>query len=69
MNDTSGFYTYGTELNHAPTFVCAKLFELHRDLKDTYKYPVHDWYWFDSESEARAFFGLPEISINNNTTL
>jgi len=28
--------------------------------KDSYQYPVDGWYWFDSEEEARLFFGLTD---------
>ena len=47
-------------LRHGPNFV---LFhtgeELNIDLKDTYTYPIYDWYYFDSEELARIFFNLP----------
>ena len=26
--------------------------------KDTYNYPVHGWYYFDSDEYAYAFFGI-----------
>jgi hypothetical protein len=56
----SGFYAAsGNGVIHAPNRVCAPTFELHRDLKDTYTYPVGGWTWFDSEAEARIAFGLP----------
>ncbi len=28
---------------------------------ESYAYPVAGWHWFDTEAEARAFFGLPEV--------
>ena len=41
-------------------------YELKEELKDTYEYPVFGWRWFDSEEEAREFFGLPEIQEEDN---
>lgn len=32
---------------------------LQKENKDNYEYPVDGWYWFDTEEEAREFFGLP----------
>lgn len=52
-------------LLHGPTTVQFPIsidhHDLNRDEKDNYVYPVHDWYWFDTEDEARAFFGLPPV--------
>ena len=57
--NTQGFYMYdGTNLFHAPNFVTGIDIELNIDLKDTYTYPVNDWYYFDSEEEAKTFFNL-----------
>lgn len=33
--------------------------ELRVELKDTYTYPINDWYYFDTEKDARLFFNLP----------
>jgi len=30
---------------------------------DKYEYPVDNWYWFNSEEEAREFFNLPPLEI------
>jgi len=47
-------------LRHGPNYVIFPTGEeLNIDLKDTYTYPVNDWYYFDSEEEARIFFNLP----------
>jgi hypothetical protein len=56
--DTSGFYFYETEENafYAPHFVYAKDYELLREDHETYDYPVHGWYWFDTLKEAQKFF-------------
>lgn len=60
MEDTSGFYKLDGEiLLFGPHFVLNANYELYRDQHETYTYPVDGWYWFDSELEARIFFGLP----------
>jgi len=58
---TSGFYKKeNEELLHAPNFVIFPGgIELSIDQKDTFTYPVNDWYYFDSEELARIFFNLP----------
>jgi len=49
------------ELQEAPNFVYGPTYTLSKDEKDTYTYPTEGgWYWFNSEEEARTFFGLPE---------
>lgn len=60
--DTSGFYTVDADgvFHHAPNWVEAPGYELRRELKDTYTYPVSGWTWFDSVELARAAFGIPE---------
>lgn len=57
--DTSGFYSKdGENLLHAPNFVLGPFqrFELRRENKNEYNYPVEGWYWFSSETEAKKFF-------------
>jgi hypothetical protein len=61
MNDTSGFYKLDGDLLYAPNYVLNANYELYRELHETYTYPVDGWYWFDTEAEAREFFGLPPI--------
>ena len=58
---TPGFYKKeNQELLHGPNFVIFPTGEeLNIDLKDTYTYPIYDWYYFDSEEDARIFFNLP----------
>ena len=59
QENTSGFYKYeGEELTYAPNFVCAPSFEIFREQKDQYGYPIHGWYWFESKAEAEIFFGI-----------
>lgn len=66
----SGFYSLDTTIDengnpfnnllYAERFVAAPSYELRRELKDTYEYPVWNWYWFDSEEEAKAFFEITD---------
>jgi len=35
-------------------------YELRKETKDDYTYPVDGWYWFDSEGVARDHFGIYE---------
>lgn len=61
--DTSGFYkNEDGHLLTGPNYVLSGSYSLYRELKDTYTYPIGDWYWFDSIEEACLFFqiDLPE---------
>lgn len=61
MEDTSGFYFCDQcVLAFGPHFVENVHFQIYREQKDQYTYPVHGWYWFDSEDEARQFFNCPK---------
>ena len=68
ITDTSGFYKLQDEsfLLFGPNFVLNKDYELRRESRDR-SYPVDGWYWFDSDEQAREFFGLPSLKdqINN----
>ena len=65
MDRGSGFYKLdGNDLLHGPNFVLSGSYNLYADQKDSYIYPIGGWYWFDTETAARAFFGLPELQIN-----
>jgi len=56
----SGFYKLeSSNLIYAPNFVRNAEYDLFRENKDSYTYPVYGWYWFDSELEAKEFFGIP----------
>jgi len=55
----SGFYKKNPASDHllyGRFYVLNQSYELWRDEKDTYTYPVDGWYWFDSETEAELFF-------------
>ena len=58
MEDTSGFYKLDGDLLFGPNFVLNANYELRRETQEQHTYPVDGWYWFDSEGEARSFFGL-----------
>jgi hypothetical protein len=65
--DTSGFYKQDPEsgtLLHAPNFVYARDYELHRADHATYTYPVDGWYWFDTLKQAEAFFDTTDDEID-----
>jgi hypothetical protein len=68
---TSGFYKFDNELMYGPNYVLAPSFQLYRENKDEYEYPLDGWYWFDSEDEANRFFGIvPDLDTEKdiNTT-
>ena len=58
MEDTSGFYKLDGDLLFGPNFVLNANYELRPDMHDHYIYPIDGWYWFDSESQAKEFFGI-----------
>ncbi len=60
MEDTSGFYKLeNTQLLYGPSFIESFNYQLNRQYKNDYSYPIDGWYWFDSETEAKTFFNLP----------
>jgi hypothetical protein len=59
MENTSGFYKLDDELLYGPNFVLNANYELRKETHEQNVYPVDGWYWFNSEEEARVFFGLP----------
>ena len=58
MEDTGGFYKLDGELLFGPNFVLNQNYELYRETHADYTYPVDGWYWFDTEEQAKLFFGL-----------
>lgn len=61
MEDTQGFYKLdGDALLFGPNGVFSGDYNLTREDRASYSYPVDGWYWFDSEADARSFFNLPE---------
>jgi hypothetical protein len=57
--NTSGFYKLDKILLYGPNYVLNANYKLYCETYDQYQYPVDDWYWFDTEEEARLFFDLP----------
>ena len=43
-----------------PNFVLNANYELRRETKDNFDYPVDGWYWFDNEDDAYTFFNVPK---------
>ena len=64
MNNSSGFYKLDGELLHGPNFVLNANYELRKETHEQHTYPVDGWYWFDSESEARSFFGMEPVNTD-----
>ena len=58
MEDTNGFYKLDGELLFGPNFVLNQNYELYRETHADHTYPVDGWYWFDTEEQAKLFFGL-----------
>ena len=59
MEDTSGFYKLDGEiLLYAPNFVLNANYELRKETHTEHTYPIDGWYWFDTEQEAKDFFGI-----------
>ena len=56
MADTQGFYAVDSNnyLQYAPNAVDGPGFNLAKEDKDTYTYPVNGWSWFDTEEAAVA---------------
>ena len=44
-----------------PNFVLNINYELKKEKKDEYTYPVDGWYWFENEDEAKEFLGIEEL--------
>lgn len=55
-----GFYKREDEnLLYGPNFVVNANYEMYKEEKDSYTYPIDGWYWFDDETQARENLGLP----------
>jgi len=63
-----GFYKKSEEetLLEGPNKVLNKNFELYKEEKDNYEYPVDGWYWFDTREEALSFFEIIEENLEEN---
>lgn len=58
MEDTSGFYKQEEDgtWSYAPNFVYGPDFELLKENKDLYTYPVNGWTWYDSDPNPQMEF-------------
>ena len=55
------FYKYEHEYLWSGPYVQFESGEfLHLDFLDTYTFPVDGWYYFETEEEAKSFFGITE---------
>lgn len=64
LMETSGFYKLENgQIIHGPNYVLNMRYELYKENRAQYEYPVDGWYWFDSEDEAYAFLGIEKPSI------
>jgi hypothetical protein len=59
------FYKLDTGILLESNHLLNKDYELIAANHADYELPIDGWYWFDSESEAREFFGLPESPIDD----
>ena len=64
---TNGFYKKdGDMLLYGPNFVLNKDYELRRENKDSYFYPVDGWIWFDNENDAYVYFNISKLNENSD---
>jgi hypothetical protein len=50
IESTEGFYKQVEgDWIYAPNFVYSENYELKKELKDTYIYPVNGWVWYDKQ--------------------
>ena len=67
---TDGFYKLiDGELLYAPNFVAGPGYELVKEEKDNYSYPINGWSWFDSEEDALVFYATIEVPIDMPLTI
>lgn len=56
MEDTSGFYKLEDDnWLYAPNFVYGPSYELIKENKDSYTYPVEEWEWYDESPIEESF--------------
>ena len=60
MKYGEGFYQKNADNSvlYAPNAVCGQNFEIFKEMKASYEYPIHGWTWYDSGEEAFKAFGL-----------
>ena len=58
----AGFYKLdGDMLLYGANFAVNANYELYKEQKDTYTYPVDGWSWYESEQAACIANGIPYI--------
>jgi hypothetical protein len=58
MGEIMPFYKReNDELLVAPNFVRGPGFDLFAEVHHEFQYPVHGWYWFETDDEASAALG------------
>lgn len=63
----SGFYKNDNgQLLYGPNFVLNKDYELRRENKDNYNYPIDGWVWFEDKDEAYVYFNIEKPLENTN---
>ena len=62
---TDGFYKTedGINLIYGANFIIARDYELSKELKDTYDFPIDGWYWFDNEEDAQSALENGEFDV------
>ena len=60
--ETKGFYKNeeGGNLQFAPDAVISSEYVLFADLRTDYTFPIDGWHWFESETEAKDYFGIKD---------
>lgn len=62
--ETQGFYKKENDnLIYAQNLVLNSEYQLFKELKDEYNYPIDGWYWFDSEDDVYVFFNIEKPII------
>ena len=65
METTEGFYKFDNgALLYGPNYVLNANYELRKETHYQNTYPVDGWYWFDSEVDAKDYFGIVDIDID-----
>jgi hypothetical protein len=54
------YYKYEEEFLSASNFISFPDMDLVDIEHELYEYPIHGWYWFNSEEEAKSFFGVKD---------
>lgn len=63
MENTNGFYKYETELFYAPNYVECTEYKLTVADKDSYTLPIDGWYYFETQQQAKDYFGIVDEVI------